>query len=144
MRAAALSEFGGCTTAIMAAAVADYHPAQAATKKIKKGSSTLELCLEPNPDILKELGAIKDRKFLVGFAAETEDLTVNARKKLHGKNLDMIVANDVTREGSGFDGDTNIAAILDRSGATRSLPLMTKDELADQILDHMIALKGKG
>jgi phosphopantothenoylcysteine decarboxylase/phosphopantothenate--cysteine ligase len=128
----------------MAAAVADYRPAQAASKKIKKGSTSIEVQLEPNPDILKELGAIKDGKFLVGFAAETEDLAANATKKLHAKNLDMIVANDVTLEGSGFDSDTNIAAILDRSGTTRTLPLMTKNELADKILDHMIALKAKG
>jgi phosphopantothenoylcysteine decarboxylase/phosphopantothenate--cysteine ligase len=144
MRAAALQEFPACTTVIMAAAVADYHPVQAASKKIKKGPGPLELLLEPNPDILKELGAMNNGKFLVGFAAETEDLTTNAKKKLHGKNLDMIVANDVTREGSGFDGDTNIAAILDRSGSARTLPLMTKDELADRILDHMLALKGNG
>jgi phosphopantothenoylcysteine decarboxylase/phosphopantothenate--cysteine ligase len=144
MHAAALNEFAACTTVIMAAAVADYHPVQAANKKIKKGSAALELLLEPNPDILKELGAKKDGKFLVGFAAETEELTSNARKKLYGKNLDMIVANDVTVEGSGFDGDTNVAVILDRSGTTRTLPLMTKGELAERILDHMIALKGKG
>jgi phosphopantothenoylcysteine decarboxylase/phosphopantothenate--cysteine ligase len=144
LRAAALNEFAACTTAIMAAAVADYQPLQAAHKKIKKGSAALQLCLEPTPDILRELGASKDGKFLVGFAAETEDVIANASKKLQSKNLDMIVANDVTLEGSGFDGDTNIAAILDRSGATRTLPLMTKDELADQILDHIVALKGKG
>jgi phosphopantothenoylcysteine decarboxylase/phosphopantothenate--cysteine ligase len=143
MRAATLSEFASCTTAIMAAAVADYHPVHVASKKIKKGSAALELCLEPNPDILKELGAAKDGKFLIGFAAETEDLTANARKKLHAKNLDMIVANDVMLEGSGFDGDTNIAAILDRNGAARTLPLMTKNELAEHIFDHMVALKGK-
>jgi phosphopantothenoylcysteine decarboxylase/phosphopantothenate--cysteine ligase len=144
MRAAVLQEFARCTTLIMAAAVADYHPVVAAAQKIKKASGPLELCLQLNPDILKELGGMKEDRFLVGFAAETEDLTANAKKKLEVKNLDMIVANDVTREGSGFDGDTNIAAILDRTGAQRSLPLMTKDELADQILDHMLALKGKG
>ena len=143
MHAVTLQEFTRCTSAIMAAAVADYRPVQTATKKIKKGSTAVEVQLEPNPDILKELGAIKDGKFLVGFAAETEDLAANATKKLHAKNLDMIVANDVTLEGSGFDSDSNIAAILDRSGTTRTLPLMTKNELADEILDHMIALKGK-
>jgi phosphopantothenoylcysteine decarboxylase/phosphopantothenate--cysteine ligase len=126
----------------MAAAVADYYPAQAARQKLKKETGPLELRLLPNPDILKELGAKKDGKFLIGFAAETEDLDANAKKKLHGKNLDMIVANDVSRDGSGFDGDTNIATILDRSGAGRALPLMTKNELADQIFDHMLARKG--
>lgn len=144
MRKATLEEFPKCSTLIMAAAVADYRFVQPANRKLKRGAEPLELRLEPNPDILKELGAMKDGKFLVGFAAETEDLTANAKQKLRAKNLDMIVANDVTREGSGFDGDTNIATILDRDGAARSLPLMTKDELADQILDHMLALKGKG
>jgi phosphopantothenoylcysteine decarboxylase / phosphopantothenate---cysteine ligase len=143
MHDAILDEFAACTTAIMAAAVADYRPARIASKKIKKESSAVQLCLEPNPDILKKLGAIKNGKFLVGFAAETEDLTANAIIKLNAKNLDMIIANDVTLEGSGFDGDTNIAAILDRNGARRTLPLMTKDKLADEILDHMVALKGK-
>jgi phosphopantothenoylcysteine decarboxylase / phosphopantothenate---cysteine ligase len=144
MRAAVLKEFATCTTVIMAAAVADYRPIAAANKKMKRETGLLELRLEPNPDILKELGAMKDGKFLVGFAAETEELTANAKKKLNAKNLDMIVANDVTREGSGFDGDTNIATILDRNGASRSLPLMTKDELADEIFDHMLALRGTG
>jgi len=144
MRAAVLKEFATCTTVIMAAAVADYRPIGAANKKMKRETGPLELRLEPNPDILRELGAMKDGKFLVGFAAETEELTANAKKKLNTKNLDMIVANDVTREGSGFDGDTNIATILDRNGASRSLPLMTKDELADEIFDHMLALRGTG
>jgi phosphopantothenoylcysteine decarboxylase/phosphopantothenate--cysteine ligase len=86
---------------------------------------------------------MKDGKFLVGFAAETEDLIANAAKKLRDKNLDMIVANNVAEAGSGFDGDTNVATILDRSGTPRSLPLMTKDELADLIYDHLLALKNK-
>jgi phosphopantothenoylcysteine decarboxylase/phosphopantothenate--cysteine ligase len=144
MRAAVLGEFAACTTVIMAAAVADYRPLRAANKKMKKTAGPLELRLEPNPDILQELGAMKDGKFLVGFAAETDDLAANARKKLSAKNLDMIVANDVTQEGSGFDVDTNVATILDRSGASSSLPLMTKDELADRILDHMLALGRTG
>jgi phosphopantothenoylcysteine decarboxylase/phosphopantothenate--cysteine ligase len=90
---------------------------------------------------LKELGQNKDGKWLVGFAAETEDLIANAQKKLHEKNLDMVVANNVAEDGSGFDGDTNIATIVDRTGATRSLPLMSKDDLADCIYDHYLALK---
>jgi len=125
----------------MAAAVADYHAAAVAEKKIKRGRGPLELRLEPSPDILKELGQNKDGQWLVGFAAETEDLIANAQKKLHEKNLDMVVANNVAEDGSGFDGDTNIATIVDRSGATRSLPLMSKDDLADCIYDHYLALK---
>jgi phosphopantothenoylcysteine decarboxylase/phosphopantothenate--cysteine ligase len=80
---------------------------------------------------------------LIGFAAETQDLTANAAKKLREKNLDMIVANNVTEAGSGFDGDTNIATLLDHTGGSLSLPLMSKDELADRIYDHFLALKSR-
>jgi phosphopantothenoylcysteine decarboxylase / phosphopantothenate---cysteine ligase len=141
MRRAVLGEFPRCTAVIMAAAVGDYRPAEIAPRKIKRAKGPLELRLEPNPDILKELGAQKNGKLVVGFAAETEELTTNATKKLRAKNLDMIVANDVTQEGSGFDGDTNIATIIDRSGASFSLPLMSKSELADRIYDHLVSLK---
>ena len=141
MRDAVLKEYSQCTAVIMAAAVADYHAAAVAEKKIKRGRGPVELRLEPSPDILKELGQNKDGQWLVGFAAETEDLIANAQKKLHEKNLDMVVANNVAEDGSGFDGDTNIATIVDRSGATRSLPLMSKDDLADCIYDHYLALK---
>jgi len=143
MRDAVLREFAHCTGIVMAAAVADYRPVTVAERKIKRGKAPVELRLEPNPDILNELGRQKDGKFLIGFAAETEELTVNAEKKLREKNLDMIVANNVAEAGSGFDGDTNIATILDRTGAKRSLPLMSKDELADCIYDHFLALKSK-
>ena len=141
MREAILKEYAQCTSVIMAAAVSDYHAASVAEKKIKRGKGPIELRLEPNPDILKELGQNKDGKWLIGFAAETEDLTANAQKKLREKNLDMVVANNVAETGSGFDGDTNIATIVDRTGATRALPMMSKDELADQIYDHFLALK---
>jgi phosphopantothenoylcysteine decarboxylase/phosphopantothenate--cysteine ligase len=143
MRRAVLEEFPNCTAVIMAAAVSDYRPAESSSSKMKRGRASWELRLEPNPDILKELGAKKDGKLIVGFAAETDDLTANAKKKLREKNLDIVVANDVTQAGSGFDGDTNIATIVDRSGTSRALPLMTKDELADQILDHLLALKSR-
>jgi phosphopantothenoylcysteine decarboxylase/phosphopantothenate--cysteine ligase len=141
MRQAILDEFAACTAVIMAAAVADYHPVKFSSDKIKRSKGPLDVRLEPNPDILEELGQRKDGKLLVGFAAETGNLDANAEKKLRDKNLDMIVANDVTKEGSGFDGDTNIATILDRRGASRSLPLMSKDELANQIFDHLLTLK---
>ncbi|HEX2260867.1 MAG TPA: phosphopantothenoylcysteine decarboxylase, partial [Candidatus Binatia bacterium] len=138
-----LDEFPRCTAVIMAAAVADYRPADFASKKIKRGQGPIELRLEPNPDILKEIGAKKNGKMLVGFAAETDELVANAKKKLKDKNLDMIVANDVTGAGAGFDVDTNVATILDRGGGVRALPLMSKDELAEQIFDHLLALKNK-
>ena len=141
MREAILDVYAACTAVIMAAAVADFHPAEFSSDKIKRGTGPFDLRLEPNPDILKELGQRKDGKLLIGFAAETRDLDSNAEKKLREKNLDMIVANDVTKEGSGFDGDTNSATIFDCRGATRVLPLMSKDELADQVLDHFLTLR---
>src|SRR5687767_6724296 len=108
---------------------------------MKGGTGRVGVRLGPNPDILKELGQRKDGKLLIGFAAETGNLEGNAEKKLREKNLDMIVANDVSQEGGGFDGDTNIATIIDRRGRTRSLPLMSKDELADHVFDHLLTFK---
>jgi phosphopantothenoylcysteine decarboxylase/phosphopantothenate--cysteine ligase len=143
MRAAVLKEFARSTAVVMAAAVSDYHPVVTAGKKLKRGKEPIELRLEPNPDILKELGGEKGSKILVGFAAETEDLIANAKTKLREKNLDMIVANNVVEPNSGFDSDTNIATILDHAGGVRSLPLMTKVDLADHIYDHFLALKNK-
>lgn len=142
MRGAVLEEFQNATTVLMAAAVADYHPDQV-PRKIKKDQGTIELRLRPSPDILKEIGSRKDGKILVGFAAETDALVANAKKKLREKNLDLIVANDVTEQGSGFEGDTNVATLLDREGQVHSLPLMTKDELADRIYDYLLVLKSK-
>ena len=144
MRSAVLAEFAWSTAVVMAAAVSDYRAAMVAGKKLKRGKEPVAIRLEPNPDILKELGTMKDGKILVGFAAETEDLTANAGVKLREKNLDMIVANNVAEPQSGFDGDTNIATILDHTGAIRSLPLMSKDELADRIYDHFLAIKNPG
>jgi phosphopantothenoylcysteine decarboxylase / phosphopantothenate---cysteine ligase len=143
MRHAVLEEFSGCTAVIMAAAVSDYRPVDFARKKIKRGKGPIVLRLEPNPDILKEISARKNGKMLVGFAAETKELVANATKKLKDKNLDMIVANNVSEVGAGFDVDTNVVTILDRGGTVRSLPLMSKDELADQILDHLLILKNQ-
>jgi phosphopantothenoylcysteine decarboxylase/phosphopantothenate--cysteine ligase len=143
MRHTVLEEFPQCTAVIMAAAVTDYRPVGFVNKKMKRGEGPIELRLEPNPDILKEIGARKNGKMLVGFAAETEELVANAEKKLREKNLDMIVANNVSEAGAGFDVDTNVATILDRNGTIRSLPLMSKDELAEQIFDHLLALKNK-
>ena len=133
MREAVLKEYPHSSAVIMAAAVADYHAVAPSGQKIKRGVGDLELRLIPNPDILKELGQNKDGKWLVGFAAETENLTANAQKKLREKNLDIVIANNVAEEGSGFDGDTNVGTIIDRTGAVRSLPLMSKDDLADCI-----------
>ena len=120
-----------------AAAVSDYRPAEAATQKIKKtnGSGAESLTLMQTPDILAEMGRRKPAgQVLVGFAAETEHLLEHARRKLE-KNLDWIVANDVTQEGAGFDGDTNIVTLLGAGGEEIALPLLTKREVAERILD---------
>lgn len=143
MRQAVLKEFPSATSVLMAAAVADYHPEKFTAKKIKRGEASIQLKLTPNPDILGELGMRKRGQILIGFAAETEALVANAKNKLRKKNLDLIVANNVTEEGSGFDGDTNVATILDRKGTVHPLPLMSKDDLADRIYDYLLTLKGK-
>ncbi len=143
MRQAILEVFPSVTAVLMAAAVADYSPDKLVAKKIKRGDAPIQIRLKPNPDILRELGMKKNGQILIGFAAETEDLIVNAGKKLREKNLDLIVANNVSEEGSGFDVDTNSATILDRRGAVHPLPLMGKEELADRIYDYFVALKSE-
>jgi phosphopantothenoylcysteine decarboxylase/phosphopantothenate--cysteine ligase len=125
---------------IMAAAVADYMPKKAARSKIKKESAaSLTLELTKTPDILSEVRG----KFLkIGFAAESQNLVANARKKLKAKNLELIVANDITAPDSGFDVDTNRVTIIDRNGKAEELPLMSKREVADKILDRVVNLLG--
>lgn len=137
MRQAVLEAFENCDLVIKAAAVADYRPQHAAQHKIKKTEENLHLILEKNPDILKELGQLKTHQFLIGFAAETRDLIDNAKDKLARKNLDMIVANDVTASGAGFSADTNIVKLIYRDGHMEEIPKMSKDRLADIILDKI-------
>ena len=144
MREAVLTNLKNASILMMAAAVSDYRPRQASARKIKKSEAEMVLTLERNPDILAEAGKQKGHRILVGFAAETENLLRNARSKLEGKNLDLIVANDVTLPGAGFEADTNIVKILDRSRKMEELPLMTKEELADRILDRVAQLKKSG
>lgn len=128
---------------IQAAAPADYRAQQIAPQKLKKqGDGALTLTFVPTPDVAKTVGEGKrDGQILVGFAAETETAVENARKKLDSKHLDMIVANDVTQPGAGFDVDTNIATIITHQQA-ESLPIMTKKALADEILTRALALRG--
>ncbi|MGW8311696.1 MAG: bifunctional phosphopantothenoylcysteine decarboxylase/phosphopantothenate--cysteine ligase CoaBC [Desulfuromonadales bacterium] len=126
---------------IKAAAVADFRPEIRSDQKTKKGTAeTMLLELRRNPDILAELGRQKGSRILVGFAAETDQLLKHAREKLIGKNLDMIVANDVTESGAGFDGDTNIVRLLTADGNIEELPQMTKDQVAATLLDRIAAL----
>lgn len=128
---------------IKAAAVADYRPARTAEQKIKKEGESLVVELVKNPDILLELGRRKKPgQVLVGFAAETENLLANARRKLEEKNVDLLVANDVTRPGAGFGTDTNVVKLIYRDGKVVDLPLMEKTVLADRILDAVLALRG--
>ncbi|MGE5841199.1 MAG: bifunctional phosphopantothenoylcysteine decarboxylase/phosphopantothenate--cysteine ligase CoaBC [Deltaproteobacteria bacterium] len=139
MRQAVLSECRGSDVIIKAAAVLDWRPKDTAEQKIKKGQGVQTLELVENPDILAELGSSRgnSRRLLVGFAAETQDLIANAQEKLKKKNLDLIVANDVSREDAGFEADTNAVKILYRDGRMEELPLMTKEEVADQLLDRV-------
>jgi len=144
MREAVLARLETTDIVIKAAAVADYRPKLRAEMKVKKTVAQLAIELEKNPDILAELGSRKEGRLLVGFAAETEDLVANATLKLTQKNLDLVVANDVSQEGAGFNVDTNIAKLLYRDGRVEELPMMEKDELAGIILDRVQALrKGK-
>ena len=122
---------------IMAAAVADFRPASAAQDKIKKEGTKLILELEPTPDIL---GSVEGSFIKVGFAAESSNLLENARQKLQQKNLELIVANDITASDSGFGGDYNCVTIIDQEGGVDSLPLLPKREVADKILDKVAKL----
>ena len=140
MRKAVLNSLEGSSVVIKAAAVSDYRPKVISEKKIKKGESDTTLALERTKDILEELGKKKGNRILIGFAAETEDLIANAKKKLKEKNLDFIVVNDVTRPGAGFSSDTNQVKIIDPSGQVKDLPLMTKEEVSQLILDEVVGL----
>jgi phosphopantothenoylcysteine decarboxylase/phosphopantothenate--cysteine ligase len=126
---------------IKAAAVADYRVAERAEQKLKKTADELTLTLEKTPDILADLGRNKGQRILVGFAAETEKLLEHASDKLRRKHLDLIVANDVSRSDAGFNVDTNAVRILATDGSVEELALMRKTEVADRILDRIVALR---
>jgi len=141
MQRAVQERVTGCTIAVFAAAVADYRPAEKSRQKIKRGKDALTLRLEPNPDILASIANQKGDRVVVGFAAETEDVAENARKKLVGKNADLIVANDVSKEGAGFDHDTNVVTLFSRDGRDLPLPKLSKAEVAQRILDEALRLR---
>ena len=145
MHAAVMALAPACSIIVKAAAVADYRPSRRQAQKIKKGGEAhLTLELERNPDILAELGRLPGKRLLVGFAAETERLLEHARRKLQEKNLDLIVANDLTAEGAGFAVDTNLVQLIYRDGTVEDLPQMSKDQLARQLLDRIAArLQGR-
>lgn len=143
MHAAVMRELDNATAFIGAAAVSDYRPAQLMDAKIKKADSTLQLALEPTADILADVArARRDGQLVIGFAAETENLLEHARTKLARKGLDAIVANDITKDGAGFDVSTNIVTLLSRDEPTPiELPLMSKLEVAHRILDVIVRLR---
>ena len=145
MREAVMREVAGATVFVAAAAVADYRPAERAPEKMKKSRSVLTLTLEPTPDILAEVSRTRrDGLLVVGFAAETERVVENARDKLARKNLDAIVANDLTQEGAGFDKETNVVTLIARDREEpAALPLMSKLDAAHRILDEVVRLRRK-
>lgn len=136
MLQAVLQLYNEVDVVLKAAAVADFRPAAESAQKIKKGDE-LTLTLLKNPDILAELGRRKKQQLLVGFAAETENVAMYAKGKLSDKNLDLIVANDLTREGAGFDVDTNIVQLIFRDGTIKALPLLSKLDVARTILEEL-------
>jgi phosphopantothenoylcysteine decarboxylase / phosphopantothenate---cysteine ligase len=137
MADAVMARFGAVDVVVMAAAVADFRPKVAAPSKLKKAGGPPEIILEPTPDILATLGSAKTQQFLVGFAAETEQLVEHATAKLTAKRVDLMVANDVSAADSGFEVDTNRAVLITPAGEKTELPNMTKIELAEAIWDRV-------
>ena len=140
MRQAVLRHLDRCSMVIKAAAVSDYRPIKVSKNKLKKDDPCQTMELERTRDILEEIGKKKGNRVVVGFAAETENLMANAQKKLIEKNLDLIVANDVTKKGAGFASDTNQVRILYPSGEVKDLPLMSKEEVSQVILEEALKL----
>ena len=144
MMHAVIERYDEMDIVIKAAAVADYCPHEVAEQKIKKATDdALTIVLDKNPDILKKLGELKTKQFLVGFAAETQNLLANATEKIKKKNLDMIVANDVTVAGAGFNCDTNVVKFLFPNGEVKNLEKMSKLEVAQALLNEVKAARNK-
>lgn len=140
MHQAVVRHTAAATIAVFAAAVADYRPAEPLPHKIKRKREALDLRLEPTPDILADFARQKGSRLVVGFAAETDNVAENARRKLAAKNADLVVANDVTAEGAGFDLDTNVITLFSSDGRDLPLPKLTKREAAERILDEALRL----
>jgi phosphopantothenoylcysteine decarboxylase/phosphopantothenate--cysteine ligase len=144
MQRAVERAYAAATAVVMSAAVADYRPERVAARKIAKGSGPMMLRLIRNPDILEGLGKRKGRRILVGFAAETHDVEARALRKLNAKNLDLIVANDVSLPDAGFAVDTNRVEFLDRQGRREQLPLLAKTDVAERLCDWLVARRVGG
>lgn len=134
-----IRHFPACNIAIMSAAVADFRPIKTATQKIKKNTASLTLTLEPTEDILRTMGENKKpHQVLVGFALETDNEQVNAREKLHNKNLDLIVLNSLRDKGAGFGYGTNKITLIDKDNQSLSFDIKPKQEVAKDIFDWLI------
>ncbi len=141
MRDRVFDHLGPATIVIKAAAVADFHLAKVPAQKIKKTAARVSLELDPTPDILAELGRKKGDRLLIGFAAETENLLQEARRKLESKNCDMVVANLVGGADTGFDAEQNEVLLVTRTGDTLRIPKAPKRDVADRILDETLKLR---
>ena len=141
MRNAVMEHLADATIVVKSAAVADYHLSRVPQHKVKKTSARMSLDLDPTPDILAEVGQKKGDRLLVGFAAETENLTESARQKLKAKNCDMVVANLVNQEGTGFESDQNEVVLVLRTGETIPIARAPKREIADRIFDQVTKLR---
>jgi phosphopantothenoylcysteine decarboxylase/phosphopantothenate--cysteine ligase len=148
MRDAVLARLPDASVVVKAAAVADYRPQKTAARKIRSKATELSIPLEPTEDILAEVAQQKGKRIVVGFAAETapaiEELRAHARSKLEAKRLDLIVANDVSVEGNGFDSDYNTVLLLGRNGLERQLPRLRKMDVANEILNEVVHLRANG
>ena len=144
MANAILAEAEHANVVIKSAAVSDYRPETCHPQKVKKGALPEEVCsLKGTMDILAELGRRKKDHILVGFAAETEEVLKHGRDKLERKNLDLLLANDVSANDAGFAAETNRAHLIFADGTTEALPLMPKPEMAHRLLDHVAQLAGR-
>jgi phosphopantothenoylcysteine decarboxylase / phosphopantothenate---cysteine ligase len=141
MRDAVMDNLATATIIVKSAAVADYHVANVPAQKMKKTAARLSLELDPTPDILAETGSKKGDRLLIGFAAETQNLVDEARRKLKTKNCDMVVANLVGREHTGFESDDNEVVLVMATGNVVELPRASKREIADRIFDHVLGLR---
>jgi phosphopantothenoylcysteine decarboxylase/phosphopantothenate--cysteine ligase len=141
MHRAVLTNLDRATVVVMAAAVADYRPVVSHASKLKRGTEHLSIEFEPTADILADVSRRRGERVLIGFAAETEHVAEHARRKLKEKAVDLIVANDVTAPGAGFDHDTNIVTIFRNDGREQSLPKLTKIQVAHRIFDEVVELR---
>jgi phosphopantothenoylcysteine decarboxylase/phosphopantothenate--cysteine ligase len=141
MRAAVMDHLAQSTIVIKSAAVADYHVSEVPQHKLKKTATRMSLELDPTPDILAEVGQKKGDRLLIGFAAETDKLVEEARRKLQSKNCDMVVGNLVGQEGTGFESDQNEVVLVLRTGEAIPLSRAPKREIADRIFDQVLKLR---